>query len=161
MHQCFFLVPNSESHWHYGVNSEAFCNDIMHLPHVRVGFPLLPLPHYIKGLAKTVVSDRNAHIFRVQLEFLIDGSSTRSGATTSHLDGPAQEHVESKCTRSTKKLRMGSHPKYDGNLTTYIHNDTENEALGDVGRVTKNHGESATLPKRAIKGKVIYRHTLL
>jgi hypothetical protein len=135
MHQCFHLVPDS----HYGANSQAF-NDIMHLP--GVGFPLLPLPHYVRGLAKTVVSDRDAHNFRVQLEFLIDGMDIDEEWCDNYLDGPAQEHVKSKSTRIVKKLRMGSHPKYDGNLTTYIHNETERmEALGVVGRVMENRGE--------------------
>jgi hypothetical protein len=135
MHQCLYLVPDS----HYGADSQAF-NDIMHLP--DVGFPLPPLPHYVRGLAKIVVSDRDAHNFRVQLEFLIDGMDIDEEWCDNYLDGPAQEHVKSKSTRSAKKLRMGSHPKYDGNLTTYIHNETERkEALGVVGRVMENHGE--------------------
>jgi hypothetical protein len=102
----FFLVPDS--------------NDIMHLPHV--GFPLLPLPHYVRGLMKIAVSERNALNFRIQLEFLVDGMDIDEEWCDNYLDGPAHwhEHVKSKCTRSAKKLRMGSHPKYDGNLTTYI-----------------------------------------
>ena len=60
------------------------------------------------------------------------------------VDGPAQEQVKRKSTRS---LRMGSHPKYDGNLTTYIHNETEwKEALGVVGRVMENDGEYLITP---------------
>jgi hypothetical protein len=129
MHQCFFLVPDS----HYGLNSQVF-NDVMQLPHV--GFPLLPLPHYVRGLAKIVVSDRNAHNFEIQLEYLIDGMDIDEEWCDNYLDGPAQERVKSKSTRSANKLRMGSHPKYDGNLTTYIRNETERkEALGILGRV--------------------------
>ena len=130
MHQCFFLVPDS----HYGANSQAF-DDIMH-----VGFPLLSLPHYVRGLAKIVVSDSNAHNFRVQLEFFIDGMDIDEEWCDNYLDGPAQEYVKSISTRSAKKLRMGSHPKYDGNLTTYIHNETERkEALCIMGRVMGNN----------------------
>ena len=112
----------------------------MHLP--DVDFPLLPLPHYVRGLAKIIVTDRNALNFRVQLEFLIDGMDIDEEWCDDYLDGPAQEHVKSISTRTAKKLRMGSHPKYDGNLTTYIHNETERtEALSVVGRVMKNNGE--------------------
>ena len=136
MHQCFFLVPDS----HYGLNSQAF-NEIMHLPHV--GFPLLPLPHYVRGLMKIVVSDRDAHNFRVQVEFLIDGMDIDEEWCDNYLDGPPLEHVKSKSTRSAKKLRMGSHPKYEGNLTTYIHNETERKvALGVVGRGMENRVSS-------------------
>ncbi|KIM35677.1 hypothetical protein M413DRAFT_449627 [Hebeloma cylindrosporum] len=128
MHQCFFLVPDS----HYRVNSQAF-NDIIHLPHV--GFPLLPLPHYVRGLAEIAASDRNALSIRVQLEFLIDGMDIDEEWCDEYLDGSGQEYVKSKCTRNAKKLRMGSHPKYDGNLTTYIHDETEQKvARGVVGR---------------------------
>ena len=91
MHQCFFLVPDS----HYGMNSQPF-NDVMHL--LSVGFPLLPLPHYVRGLAKIAASDRNAHNFRVQLEFLIDGMDIDEEWCDNYLDGPAQELVKSKNT---------------------------------------------------------------
>ena len=84
MNQCFFLVPDS----HYGLNSQAF-NDILHLPHV--GFPLLPLPLYVRGLMKIVLSDRNAHNFRVQLEYLIDGMDIDEEWCDSYLDGFAKE----------------------------------------------------------------------
>ena len=88
---------------------------------------------------KIVVSDRNAHNFRVQLEFLIDGMDIGEEWCDDYLDGPAQEHVKRKSTRS---MTMGSHPKYDGNLTAYIHIETERkEALGVVGRITENDGE--------------------
>ena len=86
----------------------------------------------------------NAHNFRVQLEFLIDGMDIDEEWCDNYLDGPAsaREHVKRKSTQIMKKLRMGSHPKYDGNLTTYIHNETEwKEALGVVGRVMENDGE--------------------
>ena len=77
-----------------------------------------------------------------QLEFLIDGMDIDKEWCDNYLDGPAQEHVKRKSTRSTKKLRMDSHPKYDGNLTTYIHNETERkEALYVIGRVMENDGE--------------------
>ena len=78
----------------------------------------------------------------MQLEFLIDGMDIDEEWCDNYLDGPAQELVKSKNTRSAKKLRTGSHPKHDGNLTTYIHNETERkEALGIVGRVMENRGE--------------------
>ena len=96
-----------------------------------------------------MVSDRNEHNFRVQLEFLIDGMDIDEEWCDNYLDGHAQEHVKRKSTRS---MRMGSHPKYDGNLTTYIHNETERkEALGVVGRVMKNDGEYVRVPHYAIK----------
>jgi hypothetical protein len=149
MHQCFFIVPDS----HYGLNSEAF-NDIMRLP--NVGFPLLPLPHYIRGLTETVVSDRNALNFRIQLEYLIDGMDIDEKWCDNYLGGPAQEHVKKKSTRHAKKLRMGSHPKYEGNLTTYIHNETERkEALSVVGRVLKNHGEFFILYKQHVNKPIM------
>ena len=69
----------------------------MHLAYV--GFPLLPLPRYVRGLAKIVVSDSNAHNFRVQLEFLIDGMDIDEEWCDNYLDGPAQEHVKSISTR--------------------------------------------------------------
>jgi hypothetical protein len=37
---------------------------------------------------------------------------------------------------SGKKVRMGLHPKYEGNLTTYIHDESEREvAVNIIGRV--------------------------
>ena len=69
---------------------------------------------------KIVVSNRNERNFRVQLEFLIDGMDIDEEWCDDYLDGPAQEHVKRKSTRS---MTMGSHPKYDGSLTTYIHNE--------------------------------------
>ena len=107
----------------------------------NVDFPLLPLPHYMRGFTKTVVSDPNALNFRIQLEYLIDGMDIDEWSDN-YLDGPAQEYIKSKSTRVAKMLRMGSHPKYEGNLTTYIHNETERkEALDVVGQVMENHGE--------------------
>jgi hypothetical protein len=51
------------------------------------------------------------------------------------------EFVRSRSTRSAKKARMGSHPKYEGNLTTYIHNGSERkDVMGVIGRVMKNNG---------------------
>ena len=128
MRQCFFIVPDS----HYGQDPQTF-NDIMQLP--QVDFPLLPLPHYVRGLAKIVVTEPDTLSFQVQLEFLIDGMDIDEEWCDNYLDGPAHEYVKSRSTRIAKKLRMGSHPKYDGNLSTYIHNERErNEALGVVGR---------------------------
>ena len=116
---------------HYGLNSQDF-NEIM--------------PFLIRRRSH-VVSDRNAHNFRVKLEFLIDGTDSDEEWCGNYLDGPAKEHVKRKSTLSMKKLRMGSHPKYDGNLTTYIHNETERkEALGVVGRVMENDGEYLITP---------------
>ena len=89
MHQCFLLVPDS----HYCLNYQDF-NDIMHLP--NVGFPLLPLPHYVGGLMKIVVSDRTAHNFRVQLEFLIDGMDIDKEWCDNYLDEPASSRHKSK-----------------------------------------------------------------
>jgi hypothetical protein len=130
MNQCFFLVPAP----HYGLHPGAFV-DIMQLP--DLAFPLLPLPHYIKGLANIVVShgtDNNN--FLTQITFLIDGVDIGEEWCNMYLDGPSLEFVRSISTRSAKKDRMGSHPKYEGNLTTYIHDESEREvAVNIVGRV--------------------------
>ena len=99
-----------------------------------------PTPSSLRQRSREIVSsDPNALNFRIQLEFLIDGMDIDEEWCDNYLDGPAQEYLKSKSTQSVKKLRMGSHPKYDGNLNTYIHNETErNEALAVVGHVMEN-----------------------
>src|ERR1700676_4281366 len=106
MNQCFFLVPAP----HYGLHPGVFV-DIMQLP--DLAFPLLPLPHYIKGLANIVVghgTDNNN--FLMQITFLIDGVDIDEEWCNMYLDGLSMEFVQSISTRSAKKDRMGSHPKY-------------------------------------------------
>lgn len=73
--------------------------------------------------------------FEIQLEFLIDGMDIDEEWCDSYLDGFAK-NVKSRSTRSAKESRMSSYPKYDGSLSTHIHDETERkEALGVVGRV--------------------------
>lgn len=141
MHQCFFLVPDH----HYGLDSKAF-SDIMRPPHLE--FPLLPLPHYVNGLASVVVHpSMDNNNFVAQIEFLIDGMDIDGEWCRIYLDGPGQEFVGSRSSPRAKKARMGSHPKYEGNITTYIHNDKErNDMLNVVGRVMADHGEFSCVP---------------
>jgi len=141
MHQCFFIVPD----YHYGLDSKAF-DDIMRLPHLD--FPLLPLPRYVNGLASVAVRpnmDNNS--FVAQIEFLIDGMDIDEKWCHTYLDGSCQDLVKSKSSPSAKQARMGSHPKYEGNLTTYIRNDKErNGIINVVGRVMADHGEFFLYP---------------
>jgi len=137
MNQCFFLVPAS----HYGLHSEVFV-DVMRSPGLH--FPLLPLPHYVKGLASIAVThNADDNNFVTQLEFLIDGMDIDEEWCNTYLDDPALEFIRSRSTRSAKKARMGSHPKYEGNLTTYIHNELEREVvIRTVGRTIEDNGKS-------------------
>jgi len=134
MNQCFFIVPD----YHYGLDSKAF-DDIMHPPHLD--FPLLPLPRYVNGLASVAVRpnmDNNSII--AQIEFLIDGMDIDEEWCHIYLNGPCRDLVKSKSSPSAKKARMGSHPKYEGNLTTCIRNDKErNGIINVVGRITADH----------------------
>ncbi|KAF8809430.1 hypothetical protein BYT27DRAFT_7187722 [Phlegmacium glaucopus] len=134
MRQCFFLVPDS----HYGLDPKAF-DEIMRPPHL--GFPLLPLPRYVNGLASVVVrSGIDNNNFAVQIEFLIDGMDIDEEWCCTYLDGPGQDLVQSRSSQSAKKARMDSHPKYEGNLTTYIRNVEErNSIINVVGRVMEIH----------------------
>jgi hypothetical protein len=136
MNQCFCLVTGS----HYGLNPRAFA-DLLYLP--QVGFPLLPLPHYVQGLASMVAGQSTSNPnFRIQIEYLIDGMDIDKEWCCLFLDGPAKQYVWSKSTPIAKKNRMGQHPKYDGNLTTYIHDQEERQrVLSVIGRVMENHGE--------------------
>ena len=138
MNQCFFLIPDSL----YGLNSNVFA-DIIPLGDDG-NFPLLPLPHYVRGLASTAAApsyNRDDSNFVVQIEFLIDGMDIDEEWCSIYLDDPSLEFVRSRSTRSAKKARMGSHPKYEGNLTTYIHNESERkDVMGVIGRVMKNNG---------------------
>jgi hypothetical protein len=136
MNQCFCLVTDS----HYGLNPRAFA-DLLHRPHI--GFPLLPLPHYVQGLASMVAGQNTSNPnFCIQIEYLIDGMDIDEEWCHNFLNGPAQEYVRSKSTPIAKKNRMGQHPKYDGNLTTYIHDQEERQrALSVIGRVMVNQGE--------------------
>ena len=60
-----------------------------------------------------------------------------------HLEGAAQGYVRSKCTLTAKKNRMGPHPKYGENLTTFIHNETERQTtLRVIGRTKDNLGKN-------------------
>jgi hypothetical protein len=141
MNQCFLLVPAS----HYGLDSNNFIS-MMRSP--ALNFPLLPLPHYINGLASIAVSNRtDHHNFESQIEFLIDGMDIDEEWCCTYLDGPGLEFVRSRCTRSAKKARMGSHPKYEGNLTIYIKNELEREVVVCVvGRVMEDNGKSPSHP---------------
>jgi len=115
MNQCFFLVPAP----HYSLHPGVFVNIMQPLD---LAFPLLPLPHYIQGLADIVVNDgMDNNNFLTQITFLIDGVDIGEDCCNMYLDGPSLEFVQSISTPSAKKVRMGLHPKYEGNLTTYIH----------------------------------------
>lgn len=130
MNQCFFLVPAP----HYGLRPGVFVEFMQPLD---LAFPLLPLPHYIQGLADIVVNDdTDSNNFLTQITFLVDGVDIGEDWCNMYLDGPSREFVRSLSTPSAKKARMGSHPKYEGNLTTYIHDESEREvALSIIGRV--------------------------
>jgi hypothetical protein len=142
MNQCFFLVPAS----HYGLSSKVFV-DVMRLP--GPDFPLLPLPHYINGLASIAVNcSTDDNNFVAQTEFLIDGMDIDDEWCYTYLDGPSLEFVRSRSTRTAKKSRMGSHPKYENNLTTYIHNELEREvAIRVAGRVIATKGNGKTVSR--------------
>jgi hypothetical protein len=137
MNQCFSLVPAS----HYGLHSEVFA-DVIRSP--GLDFPLLPLPHYVKGLASIAVThNTDDNNFFTQLEFLIDGMDIDEEWCHTYLDDPALEFIRNRSTRSAKRARMGSHPKYEGNLTTYIHNELEREVvIRVVGRTMEDNGKS-------------------
>jgi len=107
-------------------------------------FPLLPLPHYVKGLANiTVTHNTDDNNFLTQLEFLIDGMDIDEEWCHTYLDNLALEFIRDRSTRSAKRARMGSHPKYEGNLTTYIHNGLEREVvIRVVGRTMEDNGKS-------------------
>jgi hypothetical protein len=129
MNQCFALVPAC----HFGMPAKVF-DTIMHPPHV--GFPLLPLPYYVGGMVSVAVNQgTDDNNFLSQIEFLIDGMDIEEEWCCKYLSGSEQEFVQNKSTRGAKRLRMGSHPKYEGNLTTYIHDESERAAvLTVIGR---------------------------
>jgi hypothetical protein len=129
MHQCFALIPGC----HYGIPTKVF-NAVINPP--DVGFPLLPLPYYVGGMTSVVFNhgtkDNN---FNSQIEFLIDGMDIDEGWCCKYIDSPEQKVIRERCTPSAKQARMGSHPKYEGNLTTFIRNESERQViLGVVGR---------------------------
>jgi len=137
--QCFCIVTQT----HYGLKPSVF-PDL--LDESICGFPLLPLPHYVQGLASVVTSqiEKNGN-FAIQIECLIDGMDLDQDWCYKYLDGPAQEYVRSKSTSTAKKNRMSSHPKYDGNLTTFIHDERERQtALKVIGRTMENLGKNLT-----------------
>ena len=121
---------------------------------LHLDFPLLPLPHYVNGLASAALRpniDNNS--FLVQIEFLIDGMDIDEEWCRIYLDGAGRDLVQSRSSRSVKKARMGSHPKYEGNLTTYIHNVEErNSIINIVGRVMENRSEFSCI--LCIQGKL-------
>ena len=135
MRQSFCIVTDT----HYDLNPSAF-SDLLEISICR--FPVLPLPHYVQGLANVVTSqgERNG-TFVVQIEYLIDGMDLDDEWCRKYLDGPAQEYVRSKSTPIAKRDKMGSHPKYEGNMTTFIHDERERQtALRVIGRTMENLG---------------------
>jgi hypothetical protein len=83
-----------------------------------------------------VVNNTNNNNFLTQIMFFIDAVDIGEDWCNMYLDGPSREFVRSISTPSVKKVRMGSHPRYEGNLTTYIHNKSEREvAVNIIGRV--------------------------
>jgi hypothetical protein len=123
MNRCFCVVPGS----HFGLSPKAF-DDIMDFPHLS--FPLLPLPNYVKGLANIATTEgTDSNNFVSQIEFLVDGMDIDEEWCHNYLDGRALAFVLRKSTRSAKKARMGSHPKYEGNLTTFIHDESERQDI--------------------------------
>lgn len=127
MNQCFVLIPAEA----YGLSSIHF-SKLLYPSHIA--YPLLPLPVYIQGLLVALATEPDGN-FDCQLEFLIDGMDIDEEWCTRYLRGPALEYVLTRSTRNRKKSRMGSHPKYDGNITTYIHSESERQvALSTLGR---------------------------
>jgi hypothetical protein len=136
MNQCFCIATEA----HYGLKPIAF-SDLLDAS--VCGFPLLPLPLYVQGLSSVVTSQTEKNgTFVVQIEYLIDGMDLDEDWCLKYLDGQGQAYVQSKSTPIAKKRRMGSHPKYDGNLTTFIHDETERQAaLKVIGRMMESHGK--------------------
>jgi hypothetical protein len=115
---------------YFGLPPKAF-DDIMDSPHLS--FPLLPLPHYVKGLANIATTEgTDSNNFVSQIYFLVDGMDIDEEWCHNYLDGLALAFVLRKSTRGAKKARMGSHPKCEGNLTTFIHDESERQ---DIMRV--------------------------
>lgn len=137
MNQCFSLIPASC----YGLDAQVFA-DVMHLPHIEflpLSLPILPLPHYVRGLATVAALPGSSALnnFDCQLEYLIDGMDIDEEWCDRFLNDDSRQFVRKNSTRVAKKERMGSHFKYDGNLTTYIRNETErSDILGITGRVS-------------------------
>jgi len=133
MNQSFCIVTER----HYGLNFTAF-SDLLEVSICR--FPLLPLPHYVQGLANVVTNQNEKNvIFATQIEHLIDGMDLDEEWCRKYLDGPAEVYVRSKSTPTAKKNRMGSLPKYEGNLTTFIHDEKGRQAaLRVIGRTMEN-----------------------
>lgn len=70
--------------------------------------------------------------FLTQIEFLIDGMDIDDEWCGKYLNGAQRTFVQNKSTRSAKRARMGSHPKYEGKLTTYIQDELERQSVLDV-----------------------------
>jgi hypothetical protein len=136
MNQCFCIVTEA----HYGLSPIAF-SDLLDAS--VCGFPLLPLPLYVQGLSDVVTSQREKNAtFVVQIEYLIDGMDLDEDWCLKYLDGQAQAYVQSKSTPIAKQKRMGSHPKYDDNLTTFIHDERGRQAaLKVIGRMMESRGK--------------------
>ena len=135
MDQCFYIVTQA----HYGLYPGTFSNL---LDESVCGFPLLPLPHYVQGLASVVTTsqiEKKNRDFAILIEYLIDAMDLDEGWCCKYLDGPAQGYVRSKSTSTAKENRMGLQQKSDGNLTMFIRDETEQQmALRVIGRTLEN-----------------------
>ena len=111
----------------------------------EVPFPLIPLPLYVRGMVTVAARERWQHgNFACQLEFLIDGVDIDEEWCDKFLSDLKSEHtwMLERSTRQGKKRRMGSHPKYEGRITTFINNDEESKsARAVVGRDWEIAGE--------------------
>lgn len=136
----FFCIGTER---HYGLNPTAFL-DLLEVSICR--FPLLPLPRYVQGLANVVTSHgKKNETFSTQIEHLIDGMDLDEEWCRKYLDGPAEVYVRNKSTSTAKKNRVGSHPKYEGKLTTFIHDERGRQtALRVIGRTMEYLGKNFT-----------------
>jgi hypothetical protein len=122
----------------YGLDG-SFHESILRPP--VTDFPVLALPPYIAGLVQRMMKledSRNGAYFlpfRMELGSLIDGMDLDEDWCDRYLESEANVLVKALSTREAKWQRYGTHPKYRGNLTTFIRNQEERSIrLGTPGR---------------------------
>lgn len=86
-------------------------------------FPVLYLKYYVEGLVRLGMD----HL--VVLEYLVDSMDLDEAWCTRNLDpaSPAWQVILD--LAKLKKERFGKHPKYEGNITTVIENQSQLEAV--------------------------------
>ncbi|KAF8587988.1 hypothetical protein K439DRAFT_1630183 [Ramaria rubella] len=158
MDNAFVIVP----HHVYGLEP-SYSSALLRGP--QLPFPVIPLPYFFRGIATIAnqyFEEEKWHpAFAIDIEYLIDGMDIDEEWCDKYLSGSPREYVYSLCTREAKRRRYGPHPKYSGNLTTYIRDEQQRRiALTVIGRDVSTEKLPYSAPDASIQSTDAVSHIM-